>query len=153
MYRLLWLLAALMVSISACYAGSSGGSSGGGGGEPDPDPTLNTLTVTTTSSFGGTMVVGGDFAVIPDTGVSSTLPIVTTGYMQTTAYATAPYMTADQYMSAPSLRAGSTVRIDSGLEPSPPASGWYLYVDSGDGDKLKAISSNGTIVTIGTPDP
>jgi hypothetical protein len=35
--------------------------------------------------------------------------------------------------------------------PSAPASGWVLYCDSGDSNKLKAIASNGTIATIGTP--
>ncbi len=35
--------------------------------------------------------------------------------------------------------------------PSSPLSGWYLFVDSGDGNKLKAIASTGTVVIIGTP--
>jgi hypothetical protein len=35
--------------------------------------------------------------------------------------------------------------------PSNPASGWVLYVDSGDGNKLKAKASTGTVVTLGTP--
>ena len=35
--------------------------------------------------------------------------------------------------------------------PASPASGWTLYTDSGDGNKLKAKASTGTVVTIGTP--
>jgi hypothetical protein len=35
--------------------------------------------------------------------------------------------------------------------PASPASGWVLYIDSGDGNKLKAKASTGTVVTIGTP--
>jgi len=35
--------------------------------------------------------------------------------------------------------------------PGAPASGWRLYVDSGDLNKLKAIASTGTIVVLGTP--
>ena len=35
--------------------------------------------------------------------------------------------------------------------PASPASGWVLYTDSGDGNKLKAKASTGTVVTIGTP--
>jgi hypothetical protein len=35
--------------------------------------------------------------------------------------------------------------------PSAPASGWVLYVDSGDGNKFKAKASTGTVVTLGTP--
>lgn len=35
--------------------------------------------------------------------------------------------------------------------PSSPASGWVLYVDSGDSNKLKAKASTGTVVTLGTP--
>jgi hypothetical protein len=35
--------------------------------------------------------------------------------------------------------------------PASPASGWTLYVDSGDSNKLKAKASTGTVVTLGTP--
>jgi hypothetical protein len=35
--------------------------------------------------------------------------------------------------------------------PAAPASGWVLYTDSGDGDKLKAKAANGTIALLGTP--
>jgi hypothetical protein len=35
--------------------------------------------------------------------------------------------------------------------PAAPSSGWVLYTDATDGDKLKAQASNGTIVTLGTP--
>lgn len=35
--------------------------------------------------------------------------------------------------------------------PASPASGWTLYTDSGDGNKLKAKASTGTVVTLGTP--
>jgi len=35
--------------------------------------------------------------------------------------------------------------------PASPLSGWTLYTDSGDGNKLKAKASTGTVVTIGTP--
>jgi hypothetical protein len=35
--------------------------------------------------------------------------------------------------------------------PSPPASGWVLFTDASDGDKLKALAANNTIVTLGTP--
>lgn len=35
--------------------------------------------------------------------------------------------------------------------PSAPASGWVIYCDSGDSNKLKAKAANGTTVTLGTP--
>jgi hypothetical protein len=35
--------------------------------------------------------------------------------------------------------------------PASPASGWVLYTDSGDSNKLKAKASTGTVVTLGTP--
>jgi hypothetical protein len=35
--------------------------------------------------------------------------------------------------------------------PAAPASGWLIYCDGDDGDKLKAIASNGTIALLGTP--
>ena len=35
--------------------------------------------------------------------------------------------------------------------PASPATGWLLYVDSGDGNKLKAKASTGTVVTLATP--
>lgn len=44
-----------------------------------------------------------------------------------------------------------TLTLTPVAAPAAPASGWSLYCDSGDADKLKAIASNGTIVTLGTP--
>jgi len=41
--------------------------------------------------------------------------------------------------------------IEPTTAPSSPASGWTIYVDSGDSNKLKAKASNGTVVTLGTP--
>lgn len=35
--------------------------------------------------------------------------------------------------------------------PAAPASGWLLYTDSADSNKLKAKASTGTVVTLGTP--
>jgi hypothetical protein len=35
--------------------------------------------------------------------------------------------------------------------PASPSHGWTLYCDSGDGNKLKAKASTGTIITLGTP--
>lgn len=35
--------------------------------------------------------------------------------------------------------------------PASPSGGWRFYVDSGDGNKLKAKASTGTIVTLGVP--
>lgn len=35
--------------------------------------------------------------------------------------------------------------------PASPAAGWYIFTDSGDGNKLKAKASTGTVVTLGTP--
>jgi hypothetical protein len=35
--------------------------------------------------------------------------------------------------------------------PASPSSGWTLYTDSGDSNKLKAKASTGTVITIGTP--
>lgn len=58
-----------------------------------------------------------------------------------------------QFMSLTS--AGLVVNVGANLlpqtAPSAPDSGWTLYTDSGDSNKLKAIASNGTIVTLGTP--
>lgn len=44
-----------------------------------------------------------------------------------------------------------TLTLTPAAAPSAPASGWSLYCDSGDLNKLKAIASTGTIVTLGTP--
>ena len=41
--------------------------------------------------------------------------------------------------------------LDPVDEPDAPASGWVLYTDANDGDKLKAKASNGTIRTLATP--
>lgn len=43
--------------------------------------------------------------------------------------------------------------LSPGTAPSAPSTSgaWTLYVDSGDGNKLKAIASNSTIVVLGTP--
>lgn len=41
--------------------------------------------------------------------------------------------------------------IEPTAAPDSPASGWTLYVDSGDGNKLKAKASTGTVVTLATP--
>jgi hypothetical protein len=43
------------------------------------------------------------------------------------------------------------VTIPPRASPPSPATGWLFYTDSGDGNKLKAKASTGTIVTIGTP--
>lgn len=46
-----------------------------------------------------------------------------------------------------------TIQLAPAAAPSAPAlsGSWVLYVDSGDGNKLKAIASNGTIALLGTP--
>lgn len=46
---------------------------------------------------------------------------------------------------------GGATRMTPIAAPSSPATGWYLYVDSGDSNKLKAKASTGTVVTLGTP--
>lgn len=47
----------------------------------------------------------------------------------------------------------ATVQLAPAAAPAAPAlaGAWVLYVDSGDGNKLKAKASTGTVVTIGTP--
>lgn len=44
-----------------------------------------------------------------------------------------------------------TLTLTPATAPAAPASGWTLYCDSGDLNKLKAKASTGTIVTLGTP--
>ena len=46
---------------------------------------------------------------------------------------------------------GATQTLAPSTAPAAPSSGWTLYTDSGDGNKLKAKASTGTIVTLGTP--
>ena len=46
---------------------------------------------------------------------------------------------------------GALINLTPTTAPSAPATGWALYVDSGDSNKLKAKASTGTTVTIGTP--
>lgn len=46
---------------------------------------------------------------------------------------------------------GGGLKILPTTAPSTPGSGWTLYVDSGDSNKLKAKASTGTVVTLGTP--
>lgn len=46
---------------------------------------------------------------------------------------------------------GVTQTLAPSTAPAAPSSGWTLYTDSGDGNKLKAKASTGTIVTLGTP--
>jgi hypothetical protein len=47
--------------------------------------------------------------------------------------------------------AGAPLNLTPQTAPATPASGWHLYIDGGDGNKLKAIASTGTVVTLGTP--
>lgn len=42
-------------------------------------------------------------------------------------------------------------QLEPEVEPDAPATGWILFTDSGDGDKLKAKASNGTVRTLATP--
>jgi len=42
-------------------------------------------------------------------------------------------------------------RIVPATAPAAPATGWTIFCDSGDGNKLKAIYSTGTVATIATP--
>lgn len=49
------------------------------------------------------------------------------------------------------LNLNNTTTLIPQTAPSNPSSGWALYVDSGDSNKLKAKASNGTVVTLGTP--
>lgn len=49
------------------------------------------------------------------------------------------------------LVAGKSTILRPGTAPASPSSGWAFYVDSGDGNKLKAKASTGTTVTLGTP--
>lgn len=65
---------------------------------------------------------------------------------------------ADGLRAAAALGGGADIgfrslthRLTPATAPSAPSTGWTLYVDSGDGNKLKAIAANGTIVTLGTP--
>lgn len=44
-----------------------------------------------------------------------------------------------------------TIAHTPAAAPSSPASGWIIYVDSGDGNKLKAKASTGTVITLATP--
>jgi len=37
------------------------------------------------------------------------------------------------------------------VPPAAPSTGWVLYTDTNDSNKLKAIASTGTIVLLGTP--
>ncbi len=48
------------------------------------------------------------------------------------------------------IMAGGAV-VEAMSAPSAPASGWIIYTDSGDSNKLKAKASNGTVVTLGIP--
>lgn len=48
------------------------------------------------------------------------------------------------------MSGGGKINLIPAVAPAAPASGWYLYVDSGDGNKLKTVASTGTIVTLGT---
>ena len=53
--------------------------------------------------------------------------------------------------SAPSVLGARSTHIYPAAAPSNPSTGWLIYCDSGDGNKLKARASTGTVVTLGTP--
>lgn len=50
------------------------------------------------------------------------------------------------------LNSGSfRIQTPQAEPPSPTSGAWAIYIDSGDGNKLKAKASNGTVVTLATP--
>jgi hypothetical protein len=87
-------------------------------------------------------------------------------YTQTTADSTFVDEAGDQMSGtltangSPAVDAGGDVEVTGSVDvtkafelrptsnPNPPASGWKLFCDDDDGDKLKAIDSSGNITTI-----
>lgn len=49
------------------------------------------------------------------------------------------------------LTGGGAIQSTPAAPPANPGSGWYIYTDSGDLNKLKARASTGTVVTLATP--
>lgn len=92
----------------------------------------------TTTTFGGVGPLTNGQLVIGRTGLAPVAGALTAGYA-----------------IAITLGAGSITVALGALTPiaapASPASGWVLYTDSGDGNKLKAKASTGTVVTLGTP--
>lgn len=60
-------------------------------------------------------------------------------------------LTVDQQGRLTAAATGTTVALPPVAAPAAPASGWIIYTDAGDGNKLKAIASTSTVVTLGTP--
>lgn len=60
-------------------------------------------------------------------------------------------LTVDQQGRITAAATGTSITLPPIAAPTAPASGWVLYTDAGDADKLKAKASNGTVVTLGTP--
>lgn len=83
------------------------------------------------------------------TGFSSELPVILAITQGRVGYTGS--VGASGYTGSIGYTGSSSTNIAPSVAPAPPASGWTFFVDSDDGDKLKAIASNGTIVTLGTP--
>ena len=92
------------------------------------------LTKNSTLIFGGGDLAGASRPALQWIGSAGTELTVTLGDTPTTA----------------TLGARST-HIYPAAAPSNPSTGWLIYCDSGDGNKLKARASTGTVVTLGTP--
>jgi len=90
------------------------------------------------------------------TGAAGTATGVSSGGLQSANFGLSTVSGGASYFGGAATFAGAVTHTlgtnyPPQTAPASPASGWVLYTDSGDGNKLKAKASTGTVVTIGTP--
>lgn len=103
----------------------------------------------TTDTAGANWTMQGSRGTGTGAGGNINLQVALPGATGTTQNALATMASVNGSTGLLDLTKGTT--IAPAAAPATPASGWVLYVDSGDGNKLKAKASTGTVVTLGTP--
>lgn len=103
----------------------------------------------TTDTAGANWTIAGSRGTGTGAGGNINLQVALPGATGTTQNALATMASINGTTGLLDLTKGA--HILPAAAPSAPASGWVLYVDSGDGNKLKAIASTGTVVPLGTP--
>lgn len=134
----------------------------GDGATPMQFATDATLRMTLSST--GTLLLGtttqpasltGGISIVAS-GSGATATGVQTGGLQSPNFGLSTVSGGASYFGGTATFAGAVTHTlgtnyPPQTAPASPASGWVLYTDSGDGNKLKAKASTGTVVTIGTP--
>lgn len=106
-----------------------------------------------TTDTGGYQVNSKTVATVSGTAASIAPDVTFTavGVGSTNAPLTLHASTVVSIASGKPLQMAGPINLTPAAAPAAPASGWYIYTDSGDANRLKIIASTGTVVTLGTP--